>query len=110
MMPPAQQHIVDTKLVVSIVGIVIGSILLLGILPFLLFGSFLYVRTVWRNMFEDRAQYLLDEQLRATWNAAARREARLRRNAEAIVCHWARKNGMVTRETPLQLAVLVCGQ
>ena len=106
-MPPASQHNVDVKLVGTTIGAVIGGIILLGVLPFLIFGSFLFFRTLWRVMFKDRAQYLLNEKTRAAWNVEARREARLRYNAMALVRHWGCKTGIVTRGSPMELSVLV---
>jgi hypothetical protein len=107
-MPPPQ-HIVTAKLVASIVGATIGGIILIGILPFLLFGCFDFFRRVWRAMFKDRARYLRKEKIRAAWNAEAWREATLRYNAMALVAQWAQQTGVVARGVPQDLAVLVSG-
>jgi hypothetical protein len=108
-MPPVPQHITDAKLTGIVIGAMIGGILLLGILPFLVFGLYLFVVSIWRGMFRDRAQYLLDEKARAAWNAEARREARLRYNAMAIVREWADKNVVLAEGPSVKLSVLVSG-
>ncbi|KAF2433604.1 hypothetical protein EJ08DRAFT_694490 [Tothia fuscella] len=94
------------KLVGTIIGITLGSVALLFILPFLLFGSLLYFRSVWLMTFKDRAHYHHCEETRILWNAEARREATLLYNAEAILIDWARKNRVVRRGLPVDLSLL----
>jgi hypothetical protein len=101
------QHISGLKLAGIIIGVTSGGIILLSVLPFLLFGSFLCFRSIWRGMFRDRAQYLIDEKTRASWNAEARREARLRYNAMAWVRQWSWKTGLLKQGSPMELSVLV---
>jgi hypothetical protein len=108
-MPPALQNLPSAKVIGSVIGATIIGIILLIVLPFLLFGLYIFFRGVWLVMFKDRAQYLLDEKTRAAWNAEARREARLRYNSMALLRDWARKNGILEEGSPLELSVLVCG-
>ena len=64
---------------------VLAGNLLLGLLPFLLFGFYLYFRSVWWYMYKHRARYIYEETIRVAWNEQMRREVRLRDNAIIIV-------------------------
>jgi len=108
-MPPVSQYIAGVKLAGLTIGAIIGGIIFLAVLPFLLFGSFLFFQRVWYRMFRDRAQYLVDEKRRAAWNAEARREEQLRLSAMALLRQWARKNGVMAEGSLLNMSILVSG-
>ena len=83
----------DAKLILKIVGGILGGLVGLLTFPLIIYGTFLYIRQIYSQMIGDRKKYLRNEEKRKKWNEAARREKILRYRAEALIDALAKKNG-----------------